>query len=190
MCVLAELREATWPSHQRLEKRLDVKLRFRTLTAYREHLGQMWGFCAMLEAGDGPGQGALPDYDARRKLPLLGRDLIALGLTAGELGQLPRCEALSRCEDPAEFLGRTYVLEGATLGGRTLLPVVERHLGLSAEHGAAFLASYRDDVDAMWQRFAAALESWCSTAQRRDAATTAASATFTALEAWLCGAAP
>jgi len=190
MPVLAELREATWPCHQRLEKRLDVKLRFRTREAYRAHLGQMWGFCAMLEDGAGPGPLALPDFDARRKLPLLARDLIALGASDRELDELPRCDALHRCADPAEFLGRAYVLEGATLGGRTLLPVVERYLGLSADHGAAFLASYRDDVDAMWQRFAATIESWCSTAQRRTAAATAARATFAALEDWLCGTAP
>ena len=58
------------------------------------------------------------------------------------------------------------VVDGDGVPEVALLPVVERYLGLSADHGAAFLASYRDDVDAMWQRFAATIESWCSTAQR------------------------
>jgi heme oxygenase len=40
---------ATGPSHQRLEKRLGVKMRFSNLNAYRTHLARMWGFCVALE---------------------------------------------------------------------------------------------------------------------------------------------
>jgi len=48
-------------------------------------------------------------------------------------------EALPACEDTASAFGCAYVLEGATLGGRTLLPLVEARLGLTAASGAEVL---------------------------------------------------
>jgi len=73
------LRAATWPSHQRLEKRIDVKSRFASLAAYRTHLRDLHGFVAALEsrlAIDAFGD-ALPDYPARRKLALLEKKAAA-----------------------------------------------------------------------------------------------------------------
>jgi heme oxygenase len=84
-------------------------------------------------------------------------------------------------------LGCLYVLEGATLGGRTLLPLVQARLGFTANNGAAFLASYDEDVAPMWRSFGVALDTWCDAAERRDRATRAAVATFTSLHEWLCG---
>jgi len=189
MSAIAELRSATWASHLRLEKRLDVKSRFSELSAYRAHLEKMWGFCAGMELrlGRDAFGNALPDFDKRRKLPLLQRDLIVLGADAERVMRLPRCETVPHCADPAAAFGCVYVLEGATLGGRTLLPVVQSRLGLSTEHGAAFLASYGEDVSSMWQSFGASLDAWCDAAERRARASEAAVATFAALDDWLCG---
>ena len=186
--TMAALRAATWPSHQRLEKKLDIKSRFSSLDAYRSHLELMWGFCAPLEhtlerclTVD-----ALPDVDARRKAPLLLRDLIALGANAASLSSLARCRALPDCADAAAAFGCAYVLEGATLGGRTLLPMVRDRLALNAGHGAAFLASYGETVSSMWHTFGAALDQWCDGPQRTAHATAAAVETFDALSDWLC----
>jgi heme oxygenase len=187
---MAGLRRATWPAHQRLEKRIDVKARFATVPAYLAHLRRMWGFCAGIEtrlSADAFGV-ALPDYSARRKLPLLTQDLVALGVLPAELAAVPRCDALPELGDTAAAFGCVYVFEGATLGGRTLLPLVSSRLGCDAARGAAFLASYGDAVGAMWQRFGAALDAFCADASRRARAEEAATATFTALEDWLCGA--
>jgi heme oxygenase len=190
MSALAGLRAATWPSHQRLEKRLDIKARFTEPSAYRAHLERMWGFCAALERRlDAATFGAaLEDYPARRKLPLLTRDLVALGAEPEAVERLPCCEALPACEDTASAFGCAYVLEGATLGGRTLLPLVETRLGLNAAGGASFLASYGEDVQHMWRTFGSALEAWCDGPERRERAAGAAVATFDALERWLVGA--
>ena len=189
---MAGLRAATWASHQRLEKRLDVKARFRDPERYREHLRKMWGFCAPLEAqlGLDAFNGALPDYETRRKLPLIARDLIALGMSPAYVAALPHCPYLPACDSHPDAWGRAYVLEGATLGGRTLLPVVATHMGWSADNGASFLASYGANVMVMWSTFAAALEAACVSPQKRVAAAAAAAATFEALEAWLCGDSP
>jgi heme oxygenase len=189
MSAIAELRSATWASHQRLEKRLDIKARFSDSRAYRTHLEKMWGFCAGMElrvARDAFGD-ALPDFEKRRKLPLLQRDLVALGAAADEVMRLPRCETLPRCADEAAAFGCVYVLEGATLGGRTLLPMVRSRLGFTAEHGAMFLASYGEDVASMWRGFGICLDAWCGAAERRARAAEAAVATFVSLDRWLCG---
>jgi len=45
MRAMTALKEATWPVHQRLEKRLAVKDRFSSLDLYQAHLarlGEMW----------------------------------------------------------------------------------------------------------------------------------------------------
>jgi heme oxygenase len=188
MSAIAELRSATWSAHQKLEKRLDVKVRFHSLAAYRVHLEGMWGFHAELEltlerqlSAD-----ALPDFASRRKLPLLTSDLIALGSDAQALSSLPRCHALPACPEPAAAFGCAYVLEGATLGGRSLLPLVESRLGLDASHGARFLASYGEETGPMWRIFGVALDKWCLLPARQALATAAAVATFDALSDWLC----
>lgn len=190
--ALQVLRAASWPRHQRLEQRLNIKHRFTTRDAYSAHLALMWGFCAGLEQSLDPHamQLALEDYGARSKLPLLERDLSVLGFDAAAIAGLPVCPAVSADADLASAFGSLYVLEGATLGGRTLLPLVRGHLGYSAERGAAFLASYGEAVGMMWQRFGAALESWCCNAERKARAADAATLTFARLEHWLCGDAP
>lgn len=189
MSAIAELRSATWPSHQRLEKRLDVKARFTAVDAYRAHLEKMWGFCAAIERRIGCHffDGALADYDQRRKVPLIERDLIALGMESESVVELVCCETLPELGDPAAAFGCIYVLEGATLGGRTLLPIVQSRLGFTADHGAAYLASYGEDVGSMWGAFGVALDRWCEAAERRVRAAQTAVATFTSLDEWLCG---
>ena len=185
--AMMRLRAATWPSHQRLEKGLDVRARFSELGAYRRHLQKMWGFCAALEGSltaEAFG-GALPDYDTRRKLPLLTKDLEALGASAISVSTLAVCPSVPATSGPAAAFGCTYVWEGATLGGRVLLPVVEERLGLTATHGAAFLASYGDDVTAMWLKFSAAVNAFCGMADRQIVAVEAAIATFDRLADWL-----
>jgi heme oxygenase len=186
--AIAALRAATWPSHQRLEKRIDVKSRFGTLPAYCAHLSNLHGFCVCLESRVGLDTfgAALPDYPSRRKRALLEADLVALGLDMAMVTALPVCTSLPAASTRAAAFGMVYVFEGATLGGRALLPVVQTRLGLTANHGATFLASYGATVGAMWARFGAALDAWCQDASRRDAAEAAAIATFDALEHWLC----
>jgi heme oxygenase len=186
--AMAALRLACWPVHQRLEKRLDIKTRFGSIAPYRAHLAQMWGFCAGLERGALPPafEQVLTDYPVRRKLYLLTQDLTVLGLDTNCITGLDRCE-LGACADVAAAFGSVYVLEGATLGGQTLLPLVAREIGVTAGHGASFLASYGADVVPMWQRFGAAVDAWCCDPGRRASATQAALRTFETLEAWLCG---
>jgi heme oxygenase (biliverdin-IX-beta and delta-forming) len=187
MSTIADLRAATWPSHQKLERRLNVKARFSSALGYRKHLEQMWGFCAPLEGRIEEYIGAaLQDFDSRRKMPLLRRDLLATGASPSTIEALPHAQP-PPCEETADALGCLYVIEGATLGGRTLLPLVTKNLGLTAGQGAEFLASYGDRVEPMWRGFGIALDAWCHDARRNTRARDAAVATFDSLGEWLCG---
>jgi heme oxygenase len=189
MSTIAELRTITWPAHQRLEKRIDFKSRLTTIDGYRGHIEQMWGFYAAIEPhlASGVFGDNLTDFHTRRKIPLLERDLTALGADPFSVARLPRCGRIPVPDDPAAAFGCAYVLEGATLGGRSLLPVVQKRLGLTADLGAAFLASYGEDVSDMWRAFSEALDRCCSADRDRARAAAAASSTFAALESWLCG---
>jgi heme oxygenase len=148
----------------------------------------MWGFCSALEYALNPAllTTALPDYVARRKVPSLTRDLAQLGCSLQEIAALPRCERLPGCDNTAAALGCVYVFEGATLGGRTLLPLVASSLGLDAAHGAAFLASYGEHVGSMWRDFGSAVLNSCTRPEERRRAVGAAIETFECLGDWLC----
>ena len=169
MSAIAELRRATWPSHQRLEKRIDFKARLETVGAYRAHLEKMWGFYVVIEPHLTSGDFCdwLPDCNVRRKVPLLERDLTALGAESTSIARLPRCPSVPACDVTASAFGCAYVLEGATLGGRSLAPLVATRLGLTAGSGAAFLASYGDAVEEKWRAFGEALDRCCATDRDR-----------------------
>jgi heme oxygenase len=170
---------------------LDIKSRFSTLRSYREHLEASWGFYVALEAKlscESFG-GALPDYDSRRKLPLLTEDLKMLGATESQILALERCPALPVCQDPASAFGCLYVIEGSTLGGQTLAPMVRERLGMAAG-GVRFLSSYGEQVMPMWRTFLQSLEACCALHENQASATRTAVETFASLEHWLCERSP
>jgi heme oxygenase len=181
------LRKATERAHQRLERRVNVKTRFASPRTYKEYLALMYGFCGGIEAQlDARFFGAaLPDYESRRKLPLLTHDLAHQGVAADELHLVPTCPGLPVCTDVATAFGCLYVVEGATLGGRTLVPLVESRLGCTPAAGAQYLASYGDQTTERWQQFSLAIDQWCRPPERFARAARAAIETFAALEQWL-----
>lgn len=188
MQALSQLREATSGCHRRLEKRLKVPERFADRDAYRAYLEGMLGFHAPFERAlsEHPVRRLIADYDKRRKTVLLADDLATLGLAPNSIAAIPQCTQLPSCRDEAAALGSLYVLEGATLGGQVLLPMVELRLQLTRQSGASYLGSYGSSVDSMWQRFCATVEDWCTDDSRRTVAAAAAVATFESLEAWMC----
>lgn len=183
--AMHELKSGTADLHRHLETRLKVAERFTQRELYVAHLARLAAFhvCAE-ESWSAFLQPVLSDFSTRRKSPLLLRDLALLGGSMQTTGEVPVLDS------SAAALGAFYVLEGATLGGRHLSVIVERRLGLDAEHGAAYLASYGPNVSVMWERFGAAVEAHCSDQESIVRAVAAARATFLALEQWLCGALP
>jgi len=186
MSVLPQLREATWSMHQQLDRRLARSDRFTRTESYRRHLQRLWGFHAAVEGlwGTIDWAPALADIEERRRTHLLEADLAALGSTHAGLA---RCPQVPSCRDLATALGVLYVTEGATLGGRHLLNLVERTLGVTRDRGASYFASYGARIDEMWRRFGLAADTWCNDDERRARAAQGARAAFASIEEWLCG---
>lgn len=116
----------------------------------------------------------------RRKLPLLERDLRALGIDP--VSEPP---AAPRFPDAATALGALYVLEGATLGGRIINRHVAGPLGITAEHGGAYYHGYGELTGPRWKEFCAAAEAYAARHGGECSAVQGAVACFAALEAWL-----
>lgn len=116
----------------------------------------------------------------RRKLPLLERDLHALGLRP-----LPLRAPRPALAGAAEALGALYVLEGATLGGRVIHRRIAGPLGITPERGGAYYHGYGDDTGPAWKAFCQAAERWAERTGEGARVVDGAVACFAALEAWL-----
>ncbi|MEQ8234864.1 MAG: biliverdin-producing heme oxygenase [Gammaproteobacteria bacterium] len=186
--VLLALRTATAAVHDALERELDLLRPDLTLDEYATVLARMAAFYAPLERrihGLPDLAAQVPALTARRKLPLLERDLRALaarGVAWSAGDHVP--DALLPCVDAVPTaLGCLYVLEGATLGGRVIAPHLARCLGLSATDGAAFHAGYGDATGRMWRGMQGALRA-AGHGAARTAMIAAATTTFAGLAAW------
>lgn len=182
--ILSELRAATTPQHQMLEKRIpfftaDLLLYTRLIEAY-------YGFYRPLEKLLFPVAMSIPGLDwlIRSKTPSLEADLYALGLDAGAIDAIPLCQFSLHSRSIADVLGVLYVLEGATLGGQSLRNGLYSRLGVDEHNGGRFFTVYGTSTLLMWRGFLACLYEVCDPVERA-AAVTAAQATFEAFEGWL-----
>lgn len=151
--------------------------------AYVAYLRNMFGFHATADASlqrSDTLREALDDLSERRKAAWLRDDLVALGHTHADVDGIARLPLRAPLEGP-RALGWAYVLEGATLGGRVLVPRLRDRLGLSS--GLAFVTGYGPDTDARWQRFGRALEHH-ATPDTASEIVAGAVAAFTAIHDW------
>jgi len=150
------------------------------LDAYRDLLTRLYGFHAAAEAAFAKAAHLSPlDLTERRKAHLLRRDLLFLGMEPWAIDTLPLCVTLPNVGSEAALLGSAYVVEGSTLGGRTLAQAVAPMLG-SGLDGRRFLLGYGDRHGMMWREFVNALEVVPPT--RHSELADAAIATFAAFE--------
>lgn len=158
---------------------------------YRHHLEALYGFYVPLEALlDSILTELLPELRAaeRWKLPLLARDLRALGHDAASLVQLPRATSLPQLSGAPEALGCFYVMEGATLGGQLILRHLQRYFTGAPVGDFAFFRAYGEDVGPMWRAFGQAVTRASDEAasEHFDARVIqGAKNTFDAFERWL-----
>jgi heme oxygenase len=161
------------------------------LDGYREHLERLHGLWAPLEAELARLLPVLPPElraSERWKLPLLVKDLEALGHDAASLARLPRATRLPQLTGLPEALGCFYVLEGSTLGGQLILRHLQRHFAAASAGGFAFFRAYGEEVGPMWRAFGAVVSGASAAAASEDfdaRVVRAAQDTFDAFEAWL-----
>ncbi len=158
--LLQRLKVETRPHHERAERAVRLLDPGLTLEHYRHHLEALHGFYGPLEAMLAQQLGDLIPglcVSDRCKLPLLTRDLHALGHDAASLARLPRASWLPPLPGMPEALGSLYVLEGATLGGQLILRHLQRHFAGIPAGDFAFFRAYGDAVGPMWKDFGEAL---------------------------------
>jgi heme oxygenase (biliverdin-IX-beta and delta-forming) len=183
--ILATLKQATWPHHERLEKKLELLNPGFSRPDYIRLLQAFWGYYRPMEIrleAIPELVGWLPDFFQRTKLPLLETDLRILGIDGDTLTRLPVCRELPDCNNFASALGCLYVLEGSTLGGQVISRHLKRSLNLDAQNGASFFTGYGDATGAMWGEFR---ERLTNAKTDETAMVHAACETFITLEKWL-----
>ena len=189
--LLERLRAETRDEHLALEADLDLVSEALSLDAYRHVLRRFHGFHAAVEAApawaDAARRAGL-DPDASRRLPLLAADLRSLGDARPET--LPCCAAPPPLATTAEGAGCLYVLEGACLGGQVIGRHVERRLGLTPRHGAAYFHGHGAATGSRWQALRTGLAAWSREAGADDAVVASAVATFRAMRRWCAADAP
>ena len=183
--ILTSLKQATWPLHQRLERRLNLLSPSFSSPDYLRLIQSFWGYCRPLESRLAQLHELphwLPDIHLRAKSPLLEQDLQLLGVAGDDLAQLPLCTDLPVCDNIAAALGCLYVMEGASLGGQVISRHLSQTLGLDADNGAAFFNGYGVATGEMWQSFrASVLEAKADESIQIHSACE----TFLTLERWL-----
>ncbi len=185
--LLVQLRQATRPFHEAIEKHVDVLRPDLSSAEYRQLIARFYGFYAPLELrmAQVPSlNAACPDYSLRKKTARLEQDLSELGLSADDIGRLPRCGEVPAIATVADALGCLYVTEGATLGGAIISRHVFSVLGISSETGCAFFTSYGDERGSMWKGLCEVLNS-VSEEVTQAAVIQSACATFQTFDIWL-----
>lgn len=167
----ATLRHATAGPHEAVEAILREAGCFVSAAGYRRYLHAVAPVYAGIEAAlEAAGAGnRLPDWPARRKLPLIRREIGPSAVT----GPAP--------DEPApwsagDILGALYVTEGATLGGALLLRGMrDRGIAMPAP---CLLDPYGAGRGRMWRGFLAQLEAAALTPSEEDAMRRRAGAAF------------
>lgn len=180
--LLAELRTATSAHHARVEGAMPSLDELATPRGYATALRALHAFHAAWEPAvwRAPGLAEAGMADDRRKLPLLERDLRALGLAP--CARRPPRPVLA---DAAAALGALYVLEGATLGGRVIQRRVAGPLGVTPERGGAYYHGYGDATGERWKEFGRAAARFAEATGTESRIVAGGVACFGALEAWL-----
>ncbi len=189
--ILVEIKRQTQPHHDSIEENPFGKaLMDGTMPReqYVTFLQKFYGFHLALEAVLGEftewARYEL-DFDKRRKVESLRKDLRVLGMSDAEIDSLPICKDLPTVQMFAQALGAMYVMEGSTLGGQIQGRQVKKLFDYSPETGAAYFSSYGAMVGMMWKEFCGVLVAASTDEQIEQTMIEAASETFNALERWL-----
>ncbi|WP_077032997.1 biliverdin-producing heme oxygenase [Pelomonas sp. KK5] len=181
--VLAELRAATQPQHERIERLLALDAPM-PLNRYAAIIG---GFHTFLHRWEQDVQSALPVrlrpwFGLRRRARFAADDLAWLQAAAPAPPPATAEEAWHPDITLPALFGSMYVVEGSALGGQVITPWLRRELGLAPGAGASYFHGFGERTGAMWREFRelAQAEIGAGTSERYTACA-AAQATFGAL---------
>jgi heme oxygenase len=180
------LKHETAALHRRLEAQLAL-LEPLSRHRYGRVLQTFYGYYAPLEAELvrlTASQGSL-GFPLQARAALLEHDLVALGMTRGELAELPRCTELPELSCLEHAAGCLYVLEGASLGAQGIAPKLNQRLGVTAGNGASFFGGDAQATRSRWRLVVGCLEGLVRAGARSEQLVAAACATFSTLGRWV-----
>lgn len=185
----AVVRAQTQPAHQAAEDRFALSSRLVDLASYGALLVCLHGFYrrteqALVRLSLWAELSPTLDIAGRVRVPLLERDLAALGLGV-PVGPGAPAASLPAVSLPSA-LGQLYVLEGSALGGAIIARQARLRLGPQVPV-AFFSSAGRSQLGADWRALQAALDRFGANAGPAGQAelVAAAVATFTDLQACL-----
>jgi heme oxygenase (biliverdin-IX-beta and delta-forming) len=152
--ILAKLKESTREQHVDLEQTIDIMGQMNSIKNYKSLLIKFYRFYAAIESELGKLDWKLVSYDfeERRKIPKIEKDLAVLGIleearNASVYNGLPNLDSIKSA------FGSLYVVEGASLGGQIINRHLKQKLDLSPENGGAFFSGYGEKTGEMWKEF-------------------------------------
>lgn len=152
------LKTQTSERHRITEEVLIPHLRSAaTRDAYAKILKTFYGFHYPVEqsvAAIMPSS-VLPDMNLRLKSPALLQDLAAIGQDTDDI---PLCTFLPKANTTGQALGILYVLEGSTLGGKSITQLLLRNGIHGLDGSLRFFNIYGDNTGRMWKTFLQAAE--------------------------------
>jgi heme oxygenase len=185
LSVVSMLRERTRPLHDQTEAGIDLQRALSSCDEYRRMLAGYLGLYRPFEAALSQASHEareLVDWPASGRVPLLERDLLALGSTQEEIAAMPNAPVMPDLTDPSAMLGALYVVEGSQLGGQMIYRDVQSKLHLDVTTGASFFAGAGTHTGPRWKQFLSGLE---QQTQDTAQAVEAACAMFHYFGAWL-----
>lgn len=181
---VAHLRAATRALHTATERRPFPRALARGALSrddYARHLVGYLGIWADLERRIAHHESSVVRHvwsPQRARVALLEADLADLGVVVSASAVR---DALARDPSPPRsegaLLGRLYVLEGSTLGGTVLAPILARSLGLRPEH-MRYYHPFGERTRAMWAQMVSLLDEALDDGERLRDAAESARATF------------
>jgi len=187
----SKLKEATVSSHRQIEHNAFAKAVLQEkapIEKYVEWLIRFYGFYYPLENFIQKSNFLSLErirLKERLKVPLLSRDLVALGQSGADINQYVQCRDLPRLSDEASLLGYLYVVEGSSLGGQFIVKKLRQNYDFKGDQGCRFFNSYGDRTDEMWQEFCRFLNEYPLDEKQEKAALQTARDTFEKLNTWL-----
>jgi len=190
---MEQLRGSIMPLHDEAERRgplHKIPDKNITLEEYKAILERLYGFVSVAEDTIHTrltDQCVGLDYEKRRRIGHLEKDLLFLGSSQESIEQIPRCTDLSYVETTPDALGCLYLFEGSRLGGLVLSKSLCEHFRFKDYQGYAYFCSNGFEVTFMWSSFKDFMETYVHKHGGGHEIMSSAQKGFALLNKWLAG---
>ncbi len=180
MILRDQLRAATRPEHEALERSLALDRPDLERDSYIAYLRGWLAFCRSIELDFHAGR-ELWNFttDCNLRIIWLNDDLTFLAGSAATAA-MPRFRLPGRAIP--ELAGSSYVMEGAMLGAQVVYRQLNRRWHIEKDRGGSFLWGYGPMTGGRWRHFVAALNDLALDEGERKRCLSAARSTFRLLE--------